>query len=115
MERLLKTLLNQSLSQPLNRSRSTGKCLGDTLVRPVRSVSVGLQQNLSTPNFLARSLQLLDNIPKLLPFLIRQTHHVQLLHGIPPCATQHDRFARFCQPDILAVTKDYWVKKGYEF
>ncbi|HUY32782.1 MAG TPA: hypothetical protein VMV69_08365, partial [Pirellulales bacterium] len=105
IERLVKTTLNQPLSEPLDRSRPTRERLGNTFVSPIRSIGVGLQQNLGTPNLLTRPLQFLDYAAKLAPLLIRQSHYVPFLHGTPPCATQNRRFARISQPDILAVTK----------
>jgi len=105
VERLFESPLDQPLAKPFDRSGPTRKRLGDPLVGPIRPVGVGLQQNLSTPNLLAGSLQLLDHALKLIPLLIRQSHHVQLPHGTPPCATQHPQFDRICQSAILAVTE----------
>jgi hypothetical protein len=105
VKRLLKTALDQPLAEPLDRSRPTRKCLGDALVGPIRSVGVGIEQNLGTANFLCRSLQFLDNALKLIPFLIRQSHNGSLLHGTPPCAMQNRQSGQIRQPDFLAVTK----------
>jgi hypothetical protein len=89
VERRFKTALNQPLSNQLYRSGSTGERLGDPLVGPLRPIGIGLQQNLGTPNFWARPLQLLDNASKLIALLIRQSHDINLLHGTPPYATQN--------------------------
>jgi hypothetical protein len=105
VERLCESALDHSLSKPFYRSRPTRKRLGDMCVGPIRTSDVGFSENLGTPNFLTSPLQLLDNALKLISLLIRQSHYVQLPHGTPPCATQHRRFVRIYQADILAVTE----------
>jgi hypothetical protein len=105
VERFVKTPLDQPLSQPLDRSCPTRERLSDAFVGPIRTVGVGLQQNLGTSNLLARALEFLDNALQITPLLIRQSHDIHLPHGTPPCATQHRQFTRYRQPDILDVTK----------
>jgi hypothetical protein len=105
VKRLVKTLLGESLSKPFDGSRATQERLGDSLVRPIRPVGVRLEQNLGASNFLTGAFELLDDAVKLISFLIRQSHDVQLPHGTPPCATKNCRFDGFCQSDILDVTE----------
>jgi hypothetical protein len=105
VERLFETPLDQPLPEPLDRSRPTRESLRDPLIGPVRSFGIGLQQDLGTPNLLSRPLQFLDNVSKLISLLLRQSHDISLLHGLPPGSMQHDRPARICQPDFLAVTE----------
>lgn len=105
VEGLFKTLLDQPLSDLLDRSCPTRERLGNSLVGPVRPVGVSLQQNLGTPNLLAGSLQLLDDDLQFRPLLVRQSHHVHFLHGTPPGAMQNRRFDRICQPELLGVTE----------
>src|SRR5262249_33092727 len=105
VERLFKSLLDESLAKSLHSSRPAPVSLGNALVGPMGPVGIGLEQNLCTSDFLPRSLQLLDNALKLDSFLLRQPHDIQLPHGTPPCAMQHRRFARKCQSDFLAVTE----------
>src|SRR6266496_2205254 len=75
VERLFESLLDEPLPKSFNGSRPTGICLGNTIISPVRSIGVGLQQNLGTSNLLTSPLQLLDNTLKLNSFLLRQTNH----------------------------------------
>jgi hypothetical protein len=105
VKRLVKTLLDEPLSKPFDGSRATQERLGDSLVRPIRPVGISLEQNLGASNLLTGPFQLLDNAVKLISFIIRQSHDVQLPHGSPPCATQNRRFDGFCQSDILDVTE----------
>jgi hypothetical protein len=105
VKRLVKTLLDEPLSKPFDGSRATQERLGDSFVRPIRPVGVSLEQNLGTSNFLTGAFELLDDTVKLISFLIRQSHDVQLPHGPPPCVTQNRQFDGFCQSDILDVTE----------
>jgi hypothetical protein len=105
VKRLVKTLLDEPLAKAFDGSRATQERLGNSLVRLIRPVGVGLEQNLGASNFLTSAFELLDDGVKLISFLIRQSHDVQLPHSTPPCATQNRRFDGFCQSDILDVTE----------
>jgi hypothetical protein len=104
VECFIASVLDASLAQSFNGSRPTRGGLGDALVHPMGTIGVGLEQNLSTSNFLPGSLELFDNALQLDSFWLRQSNDIQLPHGTPPCATQHRRSVRNCQSDFLAVT-----------
>ena len=65
MKRLVETPFDQPLSKPLDRSRPARECLGNTLVSPIGTIGIGLQQNLGTPNLLTGPFQLFHNGLKL--------------------------------------------------
>jgi hypothetical protein len=84
VERLFESLLDEALAQSFHGSRPTRVGLSNTVVGPVWTIGVGLQEDLSTSNFLPGSPQLLDNALKLKAFLLRQSNDIQLPHGTPP-------------------------------
>jgi hypothetical protein len=61
VERLFETPLDQPLSQSLDRPRPTREGLRDSLIGPVRSVGIGLQEDPGPPHLLSRPLQFLDD------------------------------------------------------
>ena len=73
-------MLNEAVPKSLNGSRPTRKSLRDTLIGPIRTIGICLEQNLCTPHFLAGLVQLLSDILKL-------------------------SFAGKYQPDFLGVTE----------
>jgi len=77
---LFKPTFNQMLTNILHRFGATSIGLGDLPIRPRRTIGIGLEQNLSPPNLLARPAQLPDHLAKLLAFLIGQTNHIFLSH-----------------------------------
>ena len=79
--------------------------LDDPVVGPIRSVCIGLGQDLSTSYFLTRPLEFLDHGRQLIPFLIRQPNDILLVHGKPPCFPHHPRSDGISQPQLLAVTE----------
>lgn len=68
------------LTNILHRFGATPICLGDLPIRPRRAIGIGLEQNLSPPNLLARPAQLPDHLAKFLAFLIGQANHIFLSH-----------------------------------
>jgi hypothetical protein len=76
MKRRFESSLDQSLSKPFHGSRAAGVGVGDLRIGPVRTVRVGLQENLRTPNFLTCTFQLLDDLLKLLALLPGQANDV---------------------------------------
>jgi hypothetical protein len=56
VEDFIESLLDESLAQSFNGSRPTRVGLGDAFVDPIWPIGVGLEQNLSTSNFLPGSL-----------------------------------------------------------
>src|SRR5262249_16017748 len=105
IQRLSKAVLDEALTNVFDGLSSASERLGNPMVGPVRTVRVGLQQNLSASNLLARPLQLLDHDHEFVTFLSRQPDDILLVHRKPPCSPHHPRFRRFPQPQFLAVTK----------
>jgi hypothetical protein len=68
------------LSDVLHRLGAAAERLGNLPIRPRRAIGIGLEQNLRSPNLLARSAQLLYHPAQFFPFLIRQTNHILLSH-----------------------------------
>jgi hypothetical protein len=56
VECFIESLLDESLAKSFNGSRPTHVGLGDALVNPIWTIGVGLEQHLSTSNFLPGSL-----------------------------------------------------------
>lgn len=68
------------LTDVLHRPGAAAIRLGNLPIRPRRAVGVGLEENLSPPNLLAGSTQLLYNDRELIPLLICQTNYELLSH-----------------------------------
>ena len=81
VERLFKTTLDKTLSHVLNRLDTARKRLGYLLVRPVRPVSVRLEQDLGPTYFLAGPLKLLGHHAQFVSLLTRKADDVSFLHG----------------------------------
>ena len=84
VKRDLEPLLNQPSSNVLNSLDTAIKRFRNPLVGPIRTLRIGLQQNLGTTHFLAATLQFFDHSSEMMPFLVVQTHNIFFLHGTPP-------------------------------
>ncbi len=79
-----KAAFDEPLSKILNGLGSTIKCISNFSIGPGWAISIGLQENLCTTNFLATSAELLYDTGKFGAFLVAQPNDVFLLRGIPP-------------------------------
>jgi hypothetical protein len=79
---------------------TTGERFGNPLIGPTRTVNISLEQHVGTANFLARPLELLDDLLKLDPFFIRKSNDILLLHGKSPCAMQYLDIRKTANPKL---------------
>jgi hypothetical protein len=71
VECVIASVLDASLAQSFNGSCPTCVGLGDALVDPMWTISVGFEHNLSPSNFLLGSLELFANALQLDSVLLR--------------------------------------------
>ncbi len=79
-QRGIEPLHDQSLANILDGPDATIKSLRNVRVFPMRSVRIGFEKNLSSPNFLGRPLQLSNNLTQELTFTIRSPDDILLVH-----------------------------------
>jgi hypothetical protein len=76
----VETFGHEPFPQVLDALPRTKKRVGDLLVFPIRSVDIGFEQNVGSPDFRGRSLQFFDDGEARLTLFVAQSNNVNLLH-----------------------------------
>ena len=70
---VLKTFEHELLTNVLDRLPPASKSVRDLLISPRRTIHIGLEQDMSPPDFLARAFEPVDHIFTQLSFLLPST------------------------------------------
>ena len=76
---------NESFTQVLDALSSAEKRIGDLLVFPVRTLGIGFEEDVVSPDFLRSAFEFFDDIEAGLSFVGGQSDKVNLGHRKPPC------------------------------
>jgi hypothetical protein len=96
---------HQTLAKILDRLGAAPISLGNPGVRPIGSVHICSQQNLSPPDPLGRTCWIFDNFNQFLTFLARQLQDLLVVHRILPESCQIPGLSGFSQPQFQMWTQ----------
>src|SRR5439155_26274826 len=77
----LEAFSDQALADILDRLHAAVEGLSDLGIRPVQSIHIRLEQDLSATKLLRRSFEILDDLLTDTTLFRRQPNHVLLVHG----------------------------------